>query len=133
MFDQWVSNIDRKKRNVLLKKTFRQSRYQIYRIDHGHSFSRNDFPDRPDCHWTPHTLSYLPQKLKPNAFYHWCLNQLHSSDELLRFVKMIEQLPNQQIYKVISSIPKDWHVSQGEKESLYAYLKKAKKMLRKVR
>lgn len=129
VFDQWVSNIDRKIRNVLFKKTSRQGRYKIYMIDHGHSFSYHSFRNIPNCNWTPHTLRYLPQKLKPNAFYQWCLNQLHSPDELLRFVNRIEQLPDQQIYKVISSIPKDWNVSQVEKKSLYAYLIKAKKML----
>ncbi|MFC4075965.1 HipA family kinase [Salinithrix halophila] len=130
VFDQWVSNIDRKVRNILLKKTSRQGRYQIYMIDHGHSFSRNDV--RPNCKWTPHTLSCLPQKLKWNDFYQWCMNELHSPNELLRFVKMIEQLPDQKIYKVILSIPKDWHVSQAEKESLYAYLKRAKRQLRNL-
>ena len=41
----------------------------------------------------------------------------------------IQQLSNKQIRQVIASIPKDWNVSRVEREALYDYLIRAKKML----
>jgi hypothetical protein len=129
VFDQWVNNIDRLKRNVLLRAAPRKGGYKIYMIDHGHSFSHYNSFNKRDCNWTPHTLRLLPQKIEPNAVYNWFGEQVRSPDDYFRFVNRIEQLPDEQIYKVIASIPKDWNVSQTEKEALFAYLKKAKKML----
>ncbi|MBA4496084.1 HipA family kinase [Paenactinomyces guangxiensis] len=132
VFDQWVNNIDRLKRNILLQANPREGGYKIYMIDHGHSFSYYNFSRKRDCNWTPYTLSFLPQKLKPTDFYNWCVDQVRSSGDFFWFVNKIKQLPDEQIYKVIASIPKDWNVSQVEKEALFAYLKKAKKMLPKL-
>ncbi len=130
VFDQWVSNVDRLHRNILVKKILRHDKYKIYMIDQGHSFSQHHPPQRPNCRWTTSTLKRLPQILQPNPFYLWCWRQLNSSDEILHFVSRVEKLPDRKIRQVINSIPKDWNVSRREKESLYLYLTRTKRRIR---
>jgi len=132
VFDQWVNNVDRLKRNILVKKTSRRKRYKIYMIDHGHSFSQHRPPNRPNCRWTPRTLKRLPRTLQPNPFYRWCWSQVKSPDEILQFVTRIEKIPNRRIRRIIRSIPKDWNVSRKEKKSLYLYLIRTKKKIRRL-
>lgn len=129
VFDQWVSNIDRRNRNILLRPTSRGHDYQLYMIDQGHSFSYFDYwTHKRECRWTPAALRFLPQKLKLNAFYRWCKRQSRQED-FARYLDKIQQLSNKQIRQVIASIPKDWNVSRVEREALYDYLIRAKKML----
>lgn len=130
VFDQWVSNVDRLHRNILVKKVPHRDRYKIYMIDHGHSFSQHHPPQRPNCRWTTNTLKKLPQILQPNPFCLWCWRQINSPNEVLRFVSKVEKIPNRQIHHVIASIPKEWNVSRIEKESLYHYLTRMKRKIR---
>lgn len=129
VFDQWVNNIDRRKRNILLRPIAKGRGYKLFMIDQGHSFSYYDYiTHKRQCRWTPETLEFLPQKLKVNAFYHWCRRQSRRED-FASYLKKIQQLSDRQIYQVIVSIPKDWNVTRAEREALYAYLIKARKML----
>ena len=129
VFDQWISNIDRLQRNVLLHSRPRQGGYKVYMIDHGHSFSYESFSHKRHCRWTPYTLKFLPQKIKPNNLYNWFASQARRSDDFFAFVNRIQQLPDEQIYKIIASIPQDWNVSVAEREALFAYLKRTKRLL----
>jgi hypothetical protein len=129
VFDQWVNNIDRRNRNILLRPISRDRGYKLFMIDQGHSFSYFDYlSHKRECRWTPETLEFLPQKLKPNAFYRWCKRRSRR-EAFAWYLKKIQQLSEKQIHQVIASIPKDWHLSRTEREALYDYLIKARKML----
>ena len=128
VFDQWVNNVDRRRSNILLRPTPEHG-YQLYMIDQGHSFSYYDYwTHRRGCRWTPAMLRHLPQKLKFNAFYRWC-RRLSRKEDFVHYLDKIQQLPDDQIRRVIASIPKDWNVSRVERKALYDYLIRAKKML----
>ncbi|PRX40361.1 HipA-like protein [Planifilum fimeticola] len=129
VFDQWVNNVDRRRGNILLRPLSGNRGFWLYMIDQGHSFSYYDYLSRRrECRWTPAGLRILPQKLKSNAFYRWCKQQSREED-FAYYLDKIQQLSEQQIRQVIASIPKDWNVSRVEREALYKYLIRAKKML----
>lgn len=130
VFDQWVNNIDRRRRNILLRPLSGDRGYQLFMIDQGHSFSYFDYwSHRRECRWTPAALRFLPQKLKSNAFYRWCKQQSRRED-FDYYLNKIQQVSEQQIRQVIASIPKDWNVARVEREALYDYLIRAKKSFR---
>lgn len=78
MFDQWVHNIDRLKRNILLQPQPRKGGYKLYIIDHDHSFSFETPSHKRSCRWTPYTLKFLPRKIKPNILYNWFAHHARS-------------------------------------------------------
>ncbi|MBO2531658.1 MAG: hypothetical protein CW342_01965 [Thermoactinomycetaceae bacterium] len=129
VFDQWVNNIDRRRSNILLRPVSGDRGFWLYMIDQGHCFSHFDYlTHRRDCRWTPAGLRILPQKLRFNAFYRWCRRQSREED-LIHYLDKIRRLSEDKIREVIASIPKDWNVSRMEREALYNYLIRAKKML----
>lgn len=129
VFDQWIHNIDRLKRNVLLQPQPRKGGYKLYIIDHGHSFSFETPSHKRRCSWTPYTLKFLPQKIKPNSLYNWIARHARNSDDFFKFVDHIQRIPDERICQIIASIPHDWNVSRGERTALFTYLQRAKKRL----
>lgn len=120
VFDYWLSNSDRSRRNLLLQQNHRGN-VQIQLIDHGNCFSGN-------TNWDVKSL-VKPPKLKFRTVHKWCLSLLRNKDEILLFIEKVKKIPDDLIYSIIGSIPDEWNVTKREKESLYTYLVKGKTKL----
>lgn len=121
VFDQWVNNSDRGTMNVILEP-LDGGQYYVHMIDHGRVF-----PGR--YQWSMKTLTEEPVYNFNWPFYQWATSLLHNSNELTSFAEKIINLPNELIYEVIQSIPKEWYVSKEDREALYNFLLDQKKNL----
>ncbi|WP_445489996.1 HipA family kinase [Niallia sp. 03133] len=113
VFDQWVNNTDRGTMNVILEP-LSDSSYYVHMIDHGRCF-----PGR--YKWSAQTLTEKPEYNFHWPFYIWAFSLL-DPNELTSFIAKIVDLPNESIYEVIQTIPKEWNLSKEDSEALYQFL-----------
>ena len=125
VFDQWVHNFDRTMSNLLLEH-LSEGGFYVRMIDHGRCFPG-------EYTWSSQTLSVI-REYKPDyqEAYQWVFSLLDDQKDLLAFVETIITLPNQSIYEVIQSIPKEWQVSVEDREALYQFLLEQKNHLPNV-
>ncbi|MEH7332566.1 HipA family kinase [Neobacillus drentensis] len=124
VFDQWVYNSDRTMSNLLLERLSEDS-YYFHMIDHGKCFPGG-------YKWSAKTLSQkLKYKMKYRESYQWIFSILNNED-FTSYVEKIISTPNNLIYEVIQSIPKEWAVSKEESEALYQFLVNHKNSLPNV-
>lgn len=121
VFDQWVNNTDRGVRNIILERLGKGG-YYVHMIDHGRCF-----PGR--YVWSAQTLNKKPEYKFHWPFYHWVFSLLDDSKELTSFAKKIKSLPNESIFEVIQSIPKEWKVNTEDRKALYKFFLKQKSNL----
>ncbi|MEH7223928.1 HipA family kinase [Bacillus sp. JJ1566] len=124
-FDYWVGNVDRNRKNLLLKR-LNQSDYQFYMIDHGHCFNQ--------ANWTVDTFQELPimssSWRKAHKIY---MSLLQKKEGIFTYVKRINEVPLSSIQRIIHSIPDDWEVSEKEKQALIDYLVASRERLNNFR
>ena len=121
VFDQWVNNSDRGTMNVMLEH-LDEGNYYVHMIDHGRVF-----PGR--YQWSAQTLMEKPVYNFNWPFYKWATSLLDNGQELTSFAEKIISFPNELIYEVIQSIPKEWHVNKEDREALYKFLLEQKSNL----
>lgn len=124
VFDQWVNNSDRGTMNVIFE-ILEGGGYYVHMIDHGRVF-----PGR--YKWSAQTLTENPVYNYHWPFYKWAYTLLESPNELTLYIDTIENLPNESIYEVIQSIPKEWKVRAEDKDALYQFLLSQKVNLPKI-
>ncbi|MEH7418622.1 HipA family kinase [Neobacillus drentensis] len=124
VFDQWVNNSDRGTQNVLFE-ILGDGGYYVHMIDHGRVF-----PGRYE--WSAQTLIEEPVYNYHWPFYIWTYTLLDSPNELTSYIDTIVVLPNESIYEIIQSIPKEWKVRGEDKEALYQFLLKQKSNLPEI-
>lgn len=121
-FDYWIGNYDRNRSNVLLK-LLPNGEYHCYMIDHGHVFGKSS--------WTIETL----KEIIPNMATSWrkvhsrFFSMLQGKEDIATHIDKIMKVPDQMIHQIVHSIPRDWDVSDQEKEALAEYLIQSKKSL----
>lgn len=119
-FDIWIGNTDRKENNVLLEPV-ENGKYYLRLIDHGRCFS--------EALWTIKDLKKMPKMEVKLNVHHWCASFLQGQNELNSAIEKILSLPEESIKSVIQSIPKDWDVSDMERDALVTHLINARKQL----
>ncbi|NHN28990.1 HipA family kinase [Paenibacillus agricola] len=119
VFDFWLSNTDRKEKNVLVKADGNGGHY-IYMIDHGRCFA--------DSNWTTKSLKEIKSRLNLKV-HQWCFHHLGGKEGLASYVEQIVSLPEGEIRQIVQSIPQDWDVTAVEREALCVHLMKAREKL----
>jgi len=121
VFDQWIGNSDRTKRNIIFQ-TISRGKFKLYLIDHGNCFPKGR-------KWTINSLK--KQSKKPVAkSVHKLYQKFYCNPDLLyQFMNTIIALPNEVIYSIVSSIPNDWEVTEKEKRALVKHLIRRKRVL----
>lgn len=119
VFDLWLSNTDRKEKNVLLQPCG-EDVFKLYLIDHGRCFANSN--------WTPDTLQNVSMNLELSV-HKWGFSLLKGREELIPHMEKAASVSDTVIYNILDSIPEDWEISTSDKEALYAYLLKAQREL----
>lgn len=126
VFDYWIGNYDRNRSNVLLK-LLPNGEYQCYMIDHGHVFGKSS--------WTIETL----KETIPDMATSWrkvhsrFFSMLQGEEEIAAYIDKIMKVSDQTIHQIVRSIPRDWDVSDQEKEALAEYLIQSRRRLPDLR
>ena len=114
VFDYWLGNTDRSRRNLLLQRNERGECHFLL-IDHGNCFRE--------------------KRISPFRFrtaHKWCLSLIDDTERLAHSVQKVQNLSNDTILEIIHSVPKEWNVSQQQKESIFHYLVEGKQTLSKL-
>lgn len=119
VFDLWLNNLDRQRKNLLLKSS--PLGYKVMLIDHG-----NCFPGA--FKWSTKTLKRNKNPRLTQPVHSWAAAML-SRRHFTKYVQKIQDLPAEKIEEIIDSVPDEWNVSKEEKKQLYKFLKKRKKKL----
>ncbi|WP_134699042.1 HipA family kinase [Ammoniphilus sp. YIM 78166] len=124
VFDHWLSNDDRNRNNILLKRKKRGG-YCVFIIDQG-----NCFPG--GFRWTIDTLREYPRPIRKRPFHQWILSMLSHPDELNRYIYNVKQLPESLLWETITSLPDDWNISWDEKSALFNHLIRGRNALEDI-
>jgi hypothetical protein len=119
VFDLWLSNTDRKEKNVLLQPCGEDA-FKLYMIDHGRCFANSN--------WTPDTLQNVSMNLELSV-HKWGFSLLKGREELIPYMEKVAFLSDTVINNILDDIPEDWAISASDKEALSVYLLKAQKEL----
>ncbi|MBM7650927.1 HipA family kinase [Neobacillus cucumis] len=119
VFDHWVHNRDRTKRNILLEQ-LPGGKYNIHMIDHGKCFSGG-------YKWNEATLQKNKKFKKDSIVHIWAAGLQEDLTIVSSYIEQILALPEESIKEVIMEIPEDWDVSLQDREALITYLKEQKK------
>ncbi|SHP66195.1 Phosphatidylinositol 3-and 4-kinase [Mycobacteroides abscessus subsp. abscessus] len=121
LFDYWLSNRDRTKKNILLKEVGDEA-YHLWIIDHAECFG--------SYNWTGEQVEDLPVKILRSATHRLMAQFVGRESDFYEALKVIQTIPNFLIEEIVSIIPDDWQVSTEEKKILSQYLiRRRKKML----
>lgn len=121
LFDYWLSNRDRTKKNILLKEAGNET-YHLWIIDHAECFG--------SYNWTGEQVEDLPVKILKSATHRLMAQFVKDESDFYEAMKVIQTIPNFLIEEILSIIPDDWQVSAEEKKILSQYLiRRRKKML----
>ncbi len=124
VFDYWLCNTDRTKKNILLKE-IEPNKHILFVIDHaeiGSSFS-----------WTINDLVQLPQTLMKSATHEIIASFVPTEDEFIKQIKIIQSIPLQLLEEIFNMIPDDWNFTTEEKTNFIQTMNHRRfKMLPKV-
>ncbi|MDN3017336.1 hypothetical protein PH210_14145 [Paenibacillus sp. BSR1-1] len=121
VFDHWVHNRDRTKRNILLEQ-LQGGKYNIHMIDHGKCFSGG-------YKWNAATLQKQKGFKKDSIVHIWAVGMLEDLKIVTSYIEQILALPEESIKEVIREIPEDWDVSLQDRKALITYLIEQKKTI----
>ncbi|WP_066057100.1 HipA family kinase [Robertmurraya korlensis] len=120
LFDYWLSNGDRTKKNILLREE-EDEKYHLWIIDHAECFG--------SYNWIGEEVEDLPVKILKSATHQLMAQFVKDESAFYEALKVIQTLPNFLIEEVISLIPEDWQVSEAEKKILSQYLIRRRKKI----
>ncbi|MCM3602003.1 hypothetical protein M3175_14780 [Robertmurraya korlensis] len=121
LFDYWLSNRDRTKKNILLKEAG-NGMYDLWIIDHAECFG--------SYNWTGEQVEDLPVKILKSATHRLMAQFVNDESDFYEAIKVIQTIPNFLIEEIVSIIPEDWQVSLEERKILSQFLiRRRKKML----
>jgi hypothetical protein len=109
VFDYWLSNTDRTRKNILLQENAPGSHY-CWIIDNADSFG--------SLSWNVNDLEHRPQTLIESATHEMLAKFVRSEKEFKKAIQLIQVIPNQLIEEIISLIPEDWNLRDEEKQEL---------------
>lgn len=109
VFDYWLYNIDRTRKNILLEERIPGGHY-CWIIDNADSFG--------SLSWTVNDLWNRPQTTIESATHALLAKHVPKEVDFKKAIQLIQVIPTQLIEEIVSSIPEDWQLSNVEKEEL---------------
>lgn len=118
VFDYWLCNRDRTRKNILLHEESRNS-YRLWAIDHAEVFA--------SYNWLQADLEKLPDGLLKSATHQ--LMALFIEDERVfgEQLELIQTIPVLLIEEIVGLIPDDWNVTREEKKAMVSALVRRRK------
>lgn len=122
-FDLWVANLDRSRSNLLMINHLPKCT-SFHMIDHGKCFPG-------DYLWDEQTLLEQPAYRFDMPVYKWAWKHC-TLGELYESVRKICAINEKDIRNVLQDIPREWEVSEIEKQALQSFLQSQKEKLNDI-
>ncbi|ATO51246.1 hypothetical protein P4V86_12165 [Brevibacillus laterosporus] len=117
VFDYWLCNVDRTKKNVLL-------------TDEADGFARLWFIDQAEIlgspNWNTNTLQRLPIRLLKSSIHMMLAKHVSNEREFWDALEIVHSIPSMLIEEVVHTLPASWPVTDAEKKELVNTLVKRK-------
>jgi hypothetical protein len=109
VFDYWLYNGDRTRKNILLQKE-QENAYRLWSIDHAEVFGTYN--------WRLSDLEKLPAGLIKSATHQLMASFIENEKHFTEQLELIQTIPIFLIEEIVSMIPDDWLVLKEEKKEI---------------
>lgn len=113
VFDYWLQNRDRTRKNVLFQKETGDSR-KLWAIDHAETFD--------SYNWSRGDIEKLPARLLKSATHQMMAGFIEDENQFYEILEIIQTMPILLIEEIVELIPDDWKVSKEEKKAMVTVL-----------
>lgn len=120
LFDYWLANTDRTRKNILLKETAADS-YHVTVIDHAEIFG-NYF-------WLIDDLEKLPVDVFKSATHQFIAKFIKQEQSFFDVLEVIQQIPVLLLEEIVELIPEEWKVTREERKAIVSTLIKRRKRI----
>lgn len=125
LFDYWLCNRDRTRKNIVLCEDSINNAYRMWIIDHAEVF--NSF------NWVQIDLENLPINIMKSATHQLMARFIKDEQSFFEYLETIQTLPIHLIEEIVTVIPDEWNISQEEKKAMVtALVIRRNKILRKI-
>lgn len=118
VFDYWLQNRDRTRKNILLKETGPDT-FQLYAIDHAEVFN--------SYNWQVEELSSLPAKIIKSATHELMAQFVENDDLYFEAINIMKKMPILLIDETVKLLPEDWNISRKDRKKMVESLIKRRK------
>lgn len=120
LFDYWLSNGDRTRKNILLKEE-EKGLYRLMVIDHAECFG--------SYNWTSFEIEELPAKIMKSATHQLMSHFIKEDSAFFVPLELIQTIPIFLIEEIVNLIPDDWQVTEIERKAIVNFLVKRRKKI----
>jgi hypothetical protein len=113
LFDYWLSNRDRTRKNILLREEMPHS-FRLWIIDQAEVFGGYD--------WVEQDLEALPTDLIKSATHQLMALFVEEEQEFYQQLELIQTIPILLMEEIVALIPDEWAVSKDEKKAIVTTL-----------
>jgi hypothetical protein len=113
VFDYWLQNRDRTRKNVLFEKVSGDS-WKLWAIDHAEIFGSYD--------WHQSDIEKLPAQLIKSATHQLMAGFIKDENDFYEALEIIQTIPILLIEEIVDLIPEDWNVTKEEKKAMVTSL-----------
>lgn len=113
VFDYWLYNGDRTRKNILLHKESEDA-YRLWAIDQAEVFGTYN--------WVQSDLEQLPSDLIKSATHQIMARFIENENHFYEQLELIQTIPIFLIEEIVSMIPDEWGVSKEEKKAMVTTL-----------
>ena len=124
LFDYWLGNTDRTRKNILLQEQAPGMHY-LRIIDHAEVFGTYN--------WVYEDLDQLPKRVMKSYTHQLMARFIGKEEDFAEPLELIQTIPILLIEEIVSLIPEDWNVSEEEKKGMVTILlRRRDKILREL-
>lgn len=113
IFDYWLYNQDRTRKNVLFKETEDQ-KHQLFIIDHADIFG--------SFAWDNSSLSTYCRKLMKSATHELIAEFIEDEKAFYDQLAIIQSIPIHLLNEIVEFVPEEWGITEDDKKQVVDYL-----------
>ncbi len=113
VFDYWLSNRDRTRKNILLHEE-EPNGYQLWIIDQAEIFD--------SYNWNLAEIENLPAEIMKSATHQIMASFIEDEQDFFEQIEIIQTLPIYLIEEIVALIPDDWEVTREERKAMVSIL-----------
>lgn len=113
VFDYWLSNRDRTRKNILLHEE-EPNGYHLWIIDQAEIFG--------SYNWNLAEIENLPAEIMKSATHQIMASFIEDEQDFFEQIEIIQTLPIHLLEEIVALIPDDWEVTREERKALVSAL-----------
>ncbi|MBS4199353.1 hypothetical protein KHA93_06775 [Bacillus sp. FJAT-49732] len=118
LFDYWLHNRDRTRKNILLLEKEPQS-YHLWAIDHSEVFGSYS--------WLLSDLEIQQADIMKSATHQFMAKYIEDENSFYEQLELIQTIPTFLIEEIVSVIPDEWNVTREERKAIVSTLVERRK------